>query len=804
MNMKRSDFCMLTSQKRWKYRPIDSEKSALLHKELGVSALVAKLLVARGWDDPEQAKLFLHVNREQFCNPFLMDGMQEAIERIQQAIEGNENIRVYGDYDCDGVTSTTLMVLALREVGANVDYYIPNRFSEGYGLNVAALDLAVQDGIQLVITVDTGISGYEEVAHATQIGLDMIVTDHHEPPANLPQCTAVLNPIKPGCPYPFKHLSGAGVCLKVAHALLGEVPEHLLDIACMGTIADLVPLIGENRLIAYYGLKRMNQTSHIGLQQLIALAELEDTYIQEHHIGFALGPRINASGRLDTADTAVQLLLSADAAQGKELATKLNQLNMHRQTLVNETTEEAIDWVEQRYGLNKPKVLVLAKEGWHEGVLGIVASRLVERYYVPTIVLSIDAPAQKAKGSARSIEGFDMFQALCQCAHLLPRFGGHTMAAGMSLEVEHIDQLRSKLAEIAEQWLSEEDLKPVAWVDVNVEPVEMTIETIEELHMLAPFGMGNPKPVISLTNLTLKGLKQVGAQGQHLKCQLEADGHVLDGIGFGLGDKMSQISSGAKVDVLGDANINEWNGNQKAQVMIKDIRVQDRQFFDWRGTKDRDRKWDKLYYEQSPGLCIFRQADIPDQAKSVTDQFIYFDDQGNPHEGSPQGNLCDTFILYDVPKSKGQLREACRHMLSAKRFYLCFQQNEGHFFSTIPEREHFRWYYAWLKQREQKGQFFQVDKDVHLLAKHKGWTQDAIHFMNDVFLELKFIEINNGVVRLISQPPKKDLIESKCYRQKQEELEIEEALVYATYQDVFDLLETYINVENKEAIVHGF
>jgi single-stranded-DNA-specific exonuclease len=795
---------MLTSKTRWKQQSYSTDEIQKWQEKLGISTLVAKLLMTRGFKDIDEARQMLHTQDVQFHDPFLLNGMKEAVERIHHAIEKGEKIRIYGDYDCDGVSSTTLFTHVLRQLGATFDYYIPNRFTEGYGLNNAALDQAKLDNVSLVVTVDTGISAREQIAYGESIGLEFIVTDHHEPPELLPECVAVINPKKPGCSYPYKYLAGAGVAFKLGQALLGRVPLELVDLATIGTIADLVPLTGENRLIAFHGLIALNNTKHIGLEALIEVAGLTDEVINERHVGFALGPRINASGRLETADKAVQLLTSQDKDQALQLAEEIDSINQQRQTMVDEITKEAIEWVEEKYPNIKPKALVVAREGWNAGVIGIVASRLVERYYLPTIVLAIDEKKGIAKGSARSIEGFDMYQALCQCEEWLPHFGGHPMAAGMTLEAENLVHLRQRLDQLAEQWIKEDDLKPVTWIDISCQVDEITLEAIQELDKLAPYGVGNLKPMILLEKVNIKELRQVGTERQHLKCQLEQKGAILDGIGFSLGERATEISMGAQLDVLGQLDINEWNGTKKPQIMVKDLRVEHRQFFDWRATKHVDKKWQDISSDQHVALCRFREGELT--IKKVPDHFhpITFPLYGNYDEVESQVNICDinTFIFVDLPQTMEQFKQVCQTIRHGKRFYLLFDHQEKSFFSPIPNRDHFKWYYAFL----QKQGSFDFQRMAPKLAEHKGWTLDSIQFMTKVFLELQFAKIEDGKVCLHDRPLKQDLETSKTYLQKQEEILLEQELIYSPYSEVIQILEKLMIIEEKkqEDVVHGF
>ncbi|HYK73686.1 MAG TPA: single-stranded-DNA-specific exonuclease RecJ, partial [Pseudoneobacillus sp.] len=553
---------MLKARTRWNVRQADKELVDTLTNELNITPLVAQLLVNRGMDTVDRARYFLF-GKEQFHDPFLLKDMDVAVTRIKEAIDKQEPILIFGDYDADGVSSTTVMMKTLVDLGANVDFYIPNRFTEGYGPNEPAFRHASEIGIKLIITVDTGISALNEAKIAKELGMDLIITDHHEPGPILPEAFAIIHPKLEDSQYPFKELAGVGVAFKVAHALYGQVPEHLLEIAVIGTIADLVPLKDENRLIAKAGIQKLIHTKNLGLRALFKVCGVDPQSITEDTIGFTLGPRINAAGRLGDADPAVHLLLTEDITEASELAEEIDQINRNRQAIVNEITEEAIKMVDESLLQADYKVIVIGKENWNSGVVGIVASRLVDRYYRPTIVLSYDSEKGLAKGSARSIEGFDLFQNLSLCRDILPHFGGHTAAAGMTLNIEDVSLLRSRLNELAAQQLDDELLVPMTHLDGEFLLEEIQLDSVKEMMYLAPFGMENPKPKVLIKDSTIANIRKIGSEQNHLKMTIEQNGIQLDGIGFGLGKIFEEISPTSTISVIGELSINEWNNVQK-------------------------------------------------------------------------------------------------------------------------------------------------------------------------------------------------------------------------------------------------
>ncbi|EOR25599.1 single-stranded-DNA-specific exonuclease RecJ [Niallia nealsonii AAU1] len=610
---------MLRSKKRWiKEEAPNKEKASELAEELKIAPLVASLLIKRGYYTTEEAKAFLFDDNNEFHDPFLLLGMNIAVERIKKAISNNESILIFGDYDADGVTSTTVMMKTLEDLGANVQFYIPNRFTEGYGPNEGAFRYAKSIGVQLIITVDTGIAAVHEAQVAKELDIDLIITDHHEPGPVLPEALAIIHPKIEGSKYPFRDLAGVGVAFKLSHALYGSVPLHLLPFAAIGTIADLVSLTGENRLLAKKGIKALQETNNIGLNALYRQMNVEKNAINEETIGFMLAPRINAIGRLGSADPAVELLSTDDPELAKELALEMEETNKERQAIVNQITEEAIEQVEQNYPLAENRVLIVGKEGWNPGVVGIVASRLVEKFYRPTIILSFDYEKGVAKGSARSIEGFDLYQNLSTCRDILPHFGGHPMAAGMSLKIDDVDVLRNNLNKLAFDQLTEEDLVPLTKVDGSFSISDISIQSIEDMQMLAPFGVDNPKPKLTFCDLEVENMRKIGSNQNHLKILLKQNEFDLDGIGFGIGDLCDHIAPNAKVSVLGELSINEWNNRKKTQIFIQDIEVSHWQLFDYRSLRKMNHLYDVV--PENAHWIFFHQDSVP---KDMNQQVSY-------------------------------------------------------------------------------------------------------------------------------------------------------------------------------------
>jgi single-stranded-DNA-specific exonuclease len=782
---------MLKAKTRWNVRKPDQVLVETLTKELNITPLVAQLLVNRGFDTVEDARYFLF-GTEKFHDPYLLKDMDKAVKRIKEAIENQDPILIFGDYDADGVSSTTVMMKTLTDLGAHVEFYIPNRFTEGYGPNEAAFRHAYESGYKLIITVDTGISALNEAKLAKELGLDLIITDHHEPGPELPDCFAIIHPKLEDSLYPFKELAGVGVAFKLAHALYGQVPEHLLEIAVIGTIADLVPLKDENRFIAKAGIQKLMRTNNIGLRALFKICSIDLSSITEETIGFSIGPRINAAGRLGDAAPAVQLLLTEDPEEAMELANEIDGLNRKRQAIVNEITEEAIELVEETFSSDQ-KVIVIGKENWNAGVVGIVASRLVDKYYRPTIVLTYDHEKGTAKGSARSIDGFDLFQNLSICRDILPHFGGHTAAAGMTLNINDVVELRRRLNELAAEHLSEDKLIPVTKLDGEFEIQEIQLDAVKEMLLLAPFGMENPKPKVLLKDAAISNFRKIGSDQNHLKITLEKKGFILDTIGFGLGRLYDEVSPTSSISVIGELSINEWNNIQKPQLFLQDMAVEHWQLFDWRGNNRAGQLFKNLNLTDTK-FIVFNQEYQDSFSKWLSQDSITY--ISNEEEARILDLHEKNVVLLDFPPSK----EIVNELLYGKkpgRIYPLFYKKDSAFFNTMPTREHFKWYYAFLAKKAP----FDLKRFGDDLAKHRGWSKETIDFMSQVFFELDFATINNGLISLEKIAPKRDLTESKTYQQRQAQFTLEKELLYSSFNQLKDWFETIFqeSVENREA-----
>lgn len=569
---------MVLPNKIWRVKEQHPVLQHILAQELNISRITAQLLINRGIYTTEHARAFFDSDLRGLHDPYLLKDLDQAVTRIERAIKRKEKILVYGDYDADGVTGTALLVQALRRLGGDVCYYIPERLEEGYGLHLEALRKARREGVSLVVTVDCGTGGMSEAVWAADNSLDLVITDHHETLADLPEVPALINPKRPDCTYPFKELAGVGVALKLVQALfrgIGASPESwldYLDLACIGTIADLVPLLGENRILVKHGLKAISLTKNQGLVALISLCGIKAENLGPREVGFILAPRLNAAGRIGSANQAVELLLTESPETAREIAAQLHRGNQDRQGIESVVLEQALQMYEQEPGLAADRVIVLAGEGWHPGVIGIVASRLVERFYRPALLIALGKGA--GKGSARGIPGFNIYQALAHCREHLLDFGGHTAAAGLSIDPEKIDFLRRAINEYARENLTEDLMIPRLEVDALVPVNEISEELVGEIGLLYPFGHQNPGPLLGCRGITVVNSRGVGKDAAHLKLRLRGEGRgMLDGIGFRLGAYAEALAASEVVDLAFTPGINDYNGRRSVQLEVKELGV---------------------------------------------------------------------------------------------------------------------------------------------------------------------------------------------------------------------------------------
>ncbi len=559
--------------KRWNllYKEIDPKTVAAIQGEAAVSPLLALLLAVRSVP-AEEAADYMHAGMRCLHDPFLLRDMHKAVDRIRAAIRNKEKITVYGDYDVDGISSVAMLLSYFRSQQVACDFYIPDRETEGYGLNINAVEKIAADGTTLLITVDTGITAVSEAEVAAKCGMDLIITDHHSVGDVLPHAFAVINPKRSDCEYPFKALAGAGVAFKLLCALLGDTKRTVTeycDIAALATIADVVPLYSENRAITALGLRKMRKMPSVGLSALFEVAGIEVKDLNSYQISFGIAPRLNAAGRMGSCLPAVQLLLTDSKEEARCIAEELDAQNTARKTLGDTIYEEALAKIEAGAFENK-QVIVLAHEGWHHGIIGITASRITEQFYKTTFLISTDG--KTGKGSGRSVPGLNLFDALCSADALLDRYGGHALAAGLTMNTENIDALSDALNAYADRMLSAEDRVPSLDIDAPLDISLPLLQTAQQIENLEPYGAGNPKPVFLLSGVTLSSVR-TSKDEKHLFLRLFKNGSAVDCVAFGKGKLAEALSRGDTVDVVGELHINTYSGTPQPQIILQDIRV---------------------------------------------------------------------------------------------------------------------------------------------------------------------------------------------------------------------------------------
>ena len=567
------------TNKRWDYLYKASSQSKIseLSEKLKLPAAIACVLVNRGIDTEEAARIFLGKSIAGVHHPFDLKDAQKAAERIKDALEKREKIVIYGDYDVDGITSTAILYQFLSDQGAEVDFYIPNRSDEGYGINMLALQKIKKDGAKLLVTVDCGITAVGEVEFAKAIGLDVIITDHHTCKEELPKAYALVNPKQPDCTYPFQDLAGVGVAFKLILALaltLGysarEYYDRYIDIVAVGTVADVVSLTDENRIFVASGLKKIQNTQNKGLKALFQTAGIAGKPINAGMISFTVAPRINAAGRVGSAQLAVELLVTKSQERAQEIVQILEEENHERQQTELSILKDALEMIADMEDADKKKVYVLAKKDWHHGVIGIVASRIVDRFYKPAILISLKDNI--GKGSGRSVKGFNLFDALTHCSDLLLKYGGHELAAGLGLNYADIDAFDKAINTYAEDVLKTVDLTPCIHIDTQLQAADLTLAAAQAISILEPFGMGNPQPVFALNGVTLTAARTL-SDGKHCKLSVTKNGKPFDFLGFGMGAMAEQFHMGEKLDIAFTMGINVFRGERNLQLIIKDARM---------------------------------------------------------------------------------------------------------------------------------------------------------------------------------------------------------------------------------------
>ena len=777
---------MIDAKKEWQEIELsENEHLDELIEETGFPKIVLQILMERGYDSLEAINNFLDPDARGLYDPNFMHDMELGVDRIQQAIMNGEKIVIYGDYDVDGITSTALMYETLEELGAEVEYYIPDRFKDGYGPNVEVYKRLIDEGVSLIVTVDNGVAGHEAIDYANQHGVDVVITDHHELPETLPDAYAIIHPRHPEGDYPFGELSGVGVAFKVAAALLEELPQDVLDLVALGTVADLVSLTGENRILVKYGLQLLQQTMRPGLQSLYKVAGIEVPTITEETIGFSLAPRLNALGRMENGSLGVELLTTLDEERAEELAKTTNQLNIKRQEEVNKIVEEAVAQLANKS--ENHLVNVVAGNNWHEGVVGIVASRLVDMTGKPSLVLSIDEKTGIAKGSGRSIEAFQMFDALDSHRDILMKFGGHHMACGLSLDKKKLSDLQQVVDEEGKKQGIEHATKPVVKViPVNLDDVNLDLEA--QLEVLAPFGTDNHRPVFEFKDYEVNAVQAIGQQKNHLKLQLQSNNSQVDALDFGIGNKkISEIERNKNsVRLIGTLGKNIWQSRVNLQIMIEDILLDDSNT----GTVveiQRKNKLTKSMFQQKATYVFFDKKlynQVMPYLADSSEAYLYnFSDDKKLN--------CDTLIVVDCPDNIEKLKSLLSKA-TVKHFIFVGYTRENTYLNGLPTREQFGRLYKFSQTHTNVN----IRRDLQKLADYLKLKRELLVFMINVFFEAKFVKIENGLMSGNTNVTPHSLEDTNSYQAYLQKMKAQKSLIYSKSTDLQKWILKYFDENN--------
>ena len=738
---------MIIPTYNWQFAPqVEDADFTKIAKKAGLGPEAARLLFSRGIKDEDSLTRFLAPSLDDLHDPYLLHDMDKAVNRIRRAIEQGEFILVYGDYDADGMTSASILKETLEQLGAECLVYLPNRFTDGYGPNASVYKYFIeQQGISLIVTVDNGVAGHEAIDLAQSMGVDVIVTDHHSMPEVLPDAYAIVHPEHPKADYPFKHLAGCGVAFKLACALLEEVQVELLDLVAIGTIADMVSLTDENRIMVQYGLEVLRNTQRLGLQELFEVAGISSSDLTEETVGFQLAPRLNALGRLDDPNPAIDLLTGFDDEEVHEIALMIQNKNEERKEIVQAIYEEAKSLVDP----NK-SVQVLAKEGWNPGVLGIVAGRLLEELGQTVIVLNIEDG--RAKGSARSIEAVDIFEALDPHRELFIAFGGHAGAAGMTLEVEQLDAL----SEILETYVKDKGIdakgKSKLYLDEELDLENLSLEAVKSYERLAPFGMDNQKPVFYIRDFQVENARSMGAGDSHLKLKISKGTANFEVVAFGQGAKATEFAQTKQLELAVTLSVNQWNGQTTLQLMMVDARVDGVQLFNIRGKT-------ASLPEGVPVLDF--TGELPDISSS------------------------QAVVIKNLPEDI----EILKNIFQQHDFLAVYFKNDidkPYYLTGYGTREQFAKLYKTIYQFPE----FDIRYKLKDLSTYLKIEQILLVKMIQIFEELGFVTIENGVMKVNKEAAKRDIAESQIYQNLKQIVKEQEMMALGTVQEIYDFLMT--------------
>ena len=736
---------MIKSKYIWKLTESNLPEEFLkLSKKYKLDTLAAQILWQRGIRAEEEIQAYLNPDLQQLHAPFLLHDMEKATQRILTAIENGQNILIYGDYDADGMTASSVMKSALDELGAEVQVYLPNRFTDGYGPNLDVYKYFIQnEDIDLIITVDNGVAGHEAIAYAQSQNVDVIVTDHHSMPEELPKAFAIVHPEHPESNYPFKYLAGVGVAFKVATALLDYIPSDMLDLVAIGTIADMVSLTDENRILVSHGLKVLANTERAGLMELMRLSGTDFEKVNEETVGFQIAPRLNALGRLDDPNPAIELLTGWDEEVAAEIAQMIDEKNSERKVIVENIYNQALTM------MTDEPVEVLYHQDWHKGVLGIVAGRLLEQFHKPIIMLAEEEGI--LRGSARSIENFNIFEALNGHRELFIAFGGHKQAAGMTFALENVEAIKQVMLEFIQENDIDMSEKSSLEVQGSLQFDQISLETIRSLEKLSPYGMDNPKPHFLLTDYQVEQARSMGKDNSHLKLKLVQNGQALDAVYFGHGSESLEFEQ-SDTELVGTLSSNTWNGTTTVQLMVADARVNGVELLDIRS----------------------RQVELPKN----TIRFV--------HNEVKNGTIEEVLIIEEAPTDKDAL-SALTELIHEQDFELIYFKNtikKNYYLTGAGTREQFARFYKAIYQYPE----FDIRFKLKDLANYLKIPDILMVKMIQIFEELNFVTIDNGMMSVNKAAEKRDISESNIYQELQEIIAFQELFALSPVKEIYKKL----------------
>lgn len=709
----------------------------------------------------EKEKSLFFSDEIHYYDPFLFRDMEKVVLRIKEAIDKQEKIMLYGDFDVDGVTGVAILYKAIKKLNGNVFYYIPSRFNEGYGPNLECFKRFVDNDFKLIITVDNGITGISEAEYLKSVNVDLIITDHHEPLEDIPNAYAIIHPNIKRENYPFKYLSGCGVALKLAHGLLGEIPFELIDLAALGTVTDLVSLTDENRSIVKIGLKQIPYTIHLGLRLLMQKVNLK--VIDEYSFGFIFGPRLNAPGRMDNGNVAVRLLITEDYQEARNLVEDIESLNNDRKAKIDSIIEESIEII-TKDKLDNFNVIVVSKEDWHEGVLGIVCNRLVDIYHKPVIVLT--ESKGEYKGSARTLDDFPLHENLKQCSDLLIKFGGHKMACGLTIDSSNIDLLRKRLHELADT-----NLNNYLKIDTLISENLINITVSENIQKFRPFGQNNQNPLFLIKDCEVMSIMGVGDKKKHLKLSLRKNNHYFDAIAFNLGYLFYNINNHDYLDIVGTLEVNDFNQNKVVQIRVDDIKCLHKQVFDYRNKPFSEDNFDGKEFQ----YIYFQENYTYDKAEKFHDNII----------------LNKDVVVIDIPTKESDFTALLRNQ-NWENLYLLLKCDEFFSHEHLLTREKLGKIYQTYRKL---GRFNRYDSKISLMLEKMGINKSIQKLSLQVFFELDFVIIEGNEIIFVEKPQKRSLTDSETYKSIKEQVILREKLILSSSDELLKLINKYIHME---------